>query len=307
MMRAVNNFRDCYAVANACYPVAKNHALPKRIKFSLRLFYGYRPIVKNIESFFAESFLRRNIIEQPQFREHIYIQQVRPCFYRNSVSEHRAHFLRSHFQILERTHRSAIVENIYGQTLRPISIQEEAGELSFEIGYHHSILKEGLLHLWVALNGVGLYRISFWFMEHNGLSTLCIGALQGGQDTLEANHAFTKAFWGLRPQNMAMNVLRWYAQAAGVKQIYTFPKDHLLSRRISEQTDLDQFWLEQGAIPVRQTPFIQLQLDTPRKDLSVVPTRKRSAYRKRYEYLDRLRGQLASQFESFMKPRPYRN
>jgi uncharacterized protein VirK/YbjX len=80
-----------------------------------------------------------------------------------------------------------------------------------------------------------------------------------------------------------------------------------LSRRISEQTDLDQFWLEQGAMPVEQTPFVQLHLDAPRKDLSAVPTRKRSAYRKRYEFLDRLRAQLESQFESFMRPRPYRN
>jgi uncharacterized protein VirK/YbjX len=306
-VRAVNNFRDCFAVANACYPTARNHALPKRIKFSLRLFYGYRPIVQNIESFFSETLLRRGIIEYPEFREHIYIQQVRPCFYRNSISAHRAHFLRSHFKFLERTHTAATVENIYNQTLCPIAIQAGSGNLAFEIGYHYSVLKEGLLYLSIAMNGIGLYRISFWFSEHNGLPTLCIGALQGGQDTLEANHAFTKEFWGLRPQNMALNVLRWYAQTAGIKQIYTFPKDSLLSRRISGQTDLDQFWLEQGAMPVEQTPFIQLHLDAPRKDLSDVPTRKRSAYRKRYEFLDNLRNQLASQFESFMRPRPYRN
>lgn len=300
-MRAVNSFRDCYVAANACYPTTKNHTLQKRLKFSLRLFYGYRATVKNVEAFFAATFMRRHIMELPEFRERIYIQQVRPGFYRNSTSAYRANFLQSHFQFLERTHKEDVVKDIYGQSLRPFMIQTAGGTLSIDIGFHYSIVNEGLLRLSVAIDYVDLYRITFWFMDHHGTPTLCIGALQGGNDTLDANRAFTKEFSGLRPQNMAMAALRWYAQIAGVRQIYTFPKHRLWSTRIAKQTDLDQFWQEQGAMPVEQTPFIELALSMPRKELPDIPTRKRSTYKKRYEFLDRLHSQLALHFASFMK------
>jgi uncharacterized protein VirK/YbjX len=287
--------------ANACYPTTQNHTLHKRLKFSLRLFYGYRATVKSVEAFFAETFARRHIMALPEFRERIYIQQVRPGFYRNSTSTDRAHFLQSHFQFLENTHKSDVVRNIYNELLPPISLQAEAGALSIAVGYHFSILNEGLLRLSVAMNNVDLYRITFWFMQHNGTPVLCIGALQGGQETLEANRAFTKEFWGLRPQNLAMTALRWYAQAAGVRGLYTFPKHRLWSTRIAKHTDLDQFWHEQGATPVEQSPFIELDFAIPRKALTEVPTRKRSAYKKRYEFLDNLQAHVAAHFTSFMQ------
>jgi hypothetical protein len=100
---------------------------------------------------------------------------------------------------------------------------------------------------------------------------------------------------------MALTVLRCYAKAVGIEQIYTFSKDNLLCKNISSQTNLDQFWHEQGAVAVAHTPFLKLELDVPRRALSEIATRKRSAYRKRYEFLDRFQATLAAQFELYVE------
>jgi uncharacterized protein VirK/YbjX len=300
----VTGLKNCYEMAKACYPTAQNHSLRKRLRFSLRLFCGYREAANKVESFFTGTPLRRFIMSLPDFRERVYVQQVRPSFYRNSIDAHRTLFLTSHFKFLEKTHKEEVVRQLYSQSLSPVLFSEGDSALSFSISYHPSILKEGLLRLSVSANNVCLYRIVFWLMDYHGVPTLCISALQGGKDTLQENHAFTKQYWGLRPQNMAMTVLRLYAKAAGIKQIYTFAKKDLLCEKIARQTDLDQFWQEQGAVPVVHSPFIKLAMESPRKELSEVATRKRSTYKKRYEFLDRFQPVLAEQFALYMERSP---
>jgi uncharacterized protein len=302
---AVAGFKDCYAIANNCYPPNEKNSLRKRLHFSLRIFFSYRTAINCIESFFASTALRRCLIALPGFREHLYVQQVRPCLYRRSLASHRIHFMTSHFRMLERTHREEVIEKFYNGSLDPIVFQDKGqglgAPLAFNIYCHQGILKEGLLQLSMSVNGAALYRITFWLMDYEGVPTLCVGALQGGKGVLAANHAFTKEYWGLRPNFMALTALRWYAQTMGIKQIYTFAKKNLWCTGVSKQTDLDQFWEEQGGQAIAGTPFIKLALHESRKSMEEIASRKRSAYRKRYKFLDELRSTLVEQFSLYMK------
>ena len=295
------NFRDCYELAQDIYPREKYRTFRKRLSFAVRLFFHYRPTIKALDAFFAETPLRNFIFSQPGFKENICIQQARSSFYRTSKREERLAFLLSHTRFLENTHQEETIKGIYSRSLPPIVMQEGEHTLLFKLSYENVISREGLLLLSVEMDGTVLYKITFWLMEYIGVYTLCVGALQGGKDTLETNRLFTKEFWGLRPQNMAMMALRWYAKSLGVEQILTFPRQALWSRKISRQTALDDFWQEQGAISVAKTPFIKLDSHIPHKDISEIATRKRSMYKKRYEFLDRLEPVLTSNFKRYLK------
>ncbi len=295
------SIRRSYEMAFTCAFNARKRVFLKRLQFTLRIYFRHFSTLESIEHFFSQTPLRRLLIEKPDFKGSIYIQQVRQFFYRSSISSHRKHFLLSHFTFLENSHTEDAIKQFYADSFQPILIFEEEDKLSFSISYQTLVSREGLLMLTIDMNNIPLYKIYFWFTEHNGLPTLCIGALQGGKNALEVNRDFTKKFWGLRPQNMAISLLRWYATTLGISQIYTFPKERLWNKKISEQTSLDEFWQEQGAIPVPETPFIKLELDIPSKDISDIPVRKRSMYKKRYSFLEQLRDTFVTQLNPLLK------
>ena len=298
---ALEQFGYCYRIASACYPQERHFGIRKRLSFALRLFFLYGATLEQVDAFFSESPVRRFVGALPDFKEQVYIQQVRPYFYRNSAKDDRLHFVMSHFRLLEATHQGAVIQAMYDGSLPPIVIWEGGQELSFDVGYHSYVMKEGLLRLNFLVNGATLYRFVFWLMTHQGEPTLCIGAVQGGRGTLETNRHFTKEFWGLRPLNMAMCAIRCYAQAAGIRQIYTFEKANMWGQRISQETDLDRFWREQGATAVPRTPYLKLSVEIPRKDVADIPTRKRSAYKRRYAFLDGATMALFVQYTRYMK------
>ena len=123
-------------------------------------------------------------------------------------------------------------------------------------------------------------------MLHQGKPTLCISAFQGGKETLETNRDFTKYFFGLRPQNMGIQALRWYAESLGIQQIYSFPIEKIWSKKIKDRAAVEEFLQKQGAQLVAATPYVELNLLETRKSLEDIASKKRSMYKKRFEFLD---------------------
>lgn len=298
---SIDNFFKHSSLAKAIFPESEKNFRSKRLRYTLRLCFLFPKLSNEIESFFSANKLRQTIFSHNGFKGKIYRQQIRNCFYNKSKPSHRLHFLKSHFSILESTHRENIIHDFYTAKTEPIIFQEGDNKLSFQIIYTHDIVREGLLWLRIALNDEVLYKITFWFCEHGNQNVMCVGALQGGKATLEVNRSFTKLFWGLRPQNMAMSVLRWYAQTIGIEKLYTFPIDKLWSDRIVDKENIAEFWLEQGARVVAGSPFIELAFEIPHKAMNEIPTRKRSMYKKRYDFLDRLRPAITEKFISYLK------
>ena len=104
---------------------------------------------------------------------------------------------------------------------------------------------------------------------------------------------------------MALAALRRYAKTLDVTQLLAMKKETLWARNIADQTLIDALWEEQGAQPLAGTPFIEINADTPRKELSEIATRKRSMYRKRYEFLDTIENQLDHYFaDAFLIAQP---
>jgi uncharacterized protein VirK/YbjX len=285
--RSAIGLGECYRLARESIAKRGLKHFAKVIKRTVRFFYYRSYLLENIDLFFAATPARRRVMAEPEFRWKIYVQQLRESFHRGSAREDRLHFLHSHLRFLERTHREGVIESMYASALLPFLWRELDSNISLQIEHAKHSTREGLLQLSLVVDGVRLYKVVFWFSSDDGMPRLCIGALQGGVDSLQENREFTKKFWGLRPQNMVLIALRCYARAAGVTGIYALPKDLAMSRKVAAETDLDALWKEQGARPVANSPFLALSLDTPRKDQSDIPSRKRGMYKKRYEFLGR--------------------
>lgn len=281
------NIVDCYRKATAVIPGSRKRAWLKRINFVLRVYFRHRRTVQAVEEFFDQNALRQSLIEINGFRERIYQQQVKSCFYNRSEACNRLHYLKSHFALLEQRHTPEIIQAFYTSKFPQFAIQEQDSLLSVKICYDHVILREGLLWFLLEFNGVVVCKITFWLAEINRIPSLCIGALQGGKYMLDVNRDFTKEFYGLRPQNMALHFLRAYAKSIDVEQILCLPKEKMFCQNIAEQTAIDELWQEQNAQPLAGTPTLNLPLETPRKPLEEIASKKRSMYKKRFDFLDK--------------------
>lgn len=290
-----------YRMASVCVAGVNKRILFKRVSFAARIYFKYYSSLNAVNNFFDETPLRKFLFEIPGFSQNIYKQQIRQFFHRGSLADDRARYLRSHFSLIEKLHTDDCVKKMYLGILPSLTIFHEGDWLTLEFTYQNHVEREGLLMLSLKMNGVTLYKVFFWLMIHGSQPALCIGAFQGGKNTLEPIREFTKKFWGLRPQNFMLSIIRWYAEALALPRIYTFPKEKFWNKNISHLTDLDEFWVEQGCMPVAESHFIQIPHELPRKSLEDIPTRKRSMYKKRYTFLDEAKINFINELSSLLR------
>lgn len=117
---------------------------------------------------------------------------------------------------------------------------------------------------------------------------LFIGGLQGpaGAHCPELIRNATRACDGLRPKDAVMEAVLAFAQALGAHRIVAVSqsnhvgRERYTARRI--HADYDGFWMEWGgsALPCGN---VALPVVQPVRDLSEVPSKKRSAYRRKLE------------------------
>lgn len=284
-------------MANECLP---HKSIFEKLRFAIRLYITNPNLPDSIADFFSKNSTRRFVFSQTGFKAHLVRQQVRSCFYLGSTAEERWHFATSHFSFLEKNHTSDFVKHIYAK--RPLTLLESQikdTKLKITLDYADVIAREGFLRLSVSMTDIDLYTITFWFSSLGETPCLYIGALQGGKNTLEENRLFTKTFYGIRPQNMAMLALRFYAKATGVKTLLSFPKEKMRCfKKIAAFTDINEFWQEQGATQLPNTPFLKIATELDRKPLHEIASKKRSMYKQRYELLDQLEADLISEIKA---------
>jgi uncharacterized protein len=115
--------------------------------------------------------------------------------------------------------------------------------------------------------------------------------VQGGRPAATAEgpcliRAGTKAFEGLRPPHVLLELLRALSRAWGIVEIIGVAHDnHLKSHSASRSAalvrfDYDQFWREAGATQLADGNWSMPPADAPRSE-EEIPSRKRAMYRRR--------------------------
>lgn len=135
--------------------------------------------------------------------------------------------------------------------------------------------------------GARLYMATFAFIGN----TLLAASLQGpsGEEAKDTVRRLTKQLHGLRPQQLMVTALQYFAQtlgldgAAGIAQAHQVKLRWRLKKRV--KMNYDQFWQEYGAT-LGSDGYWHLPATPPRKSLEEIESKKRSMYRKRYQMLD---------------------
>ena len=261
-----------------------------------------------------EDFLHQNPLRQKFLATHpeVFAQLTRQFFYRGSTVQKRLACIIETIEFLEKRLNHSSVEKMYlheGDPFELLRIPFADKELTLDFFFRRGEIREGSMSLFLRLEGKPIYHINFWVTSVNRQPAIYIGCHQGSKDGLEINKAMTKAFFGCRPKNLILNLLRIVAQELGVQELYAvsdygfYANNHLRQDR-KLRISYDEFWLECGGEPAEDPRFFWLPLVEHRKSIEEVPTRKRAVYRRRFAWLDAIEQQLQTALQPHLQPLP---
>ncbi|MGJ8515001.1 DUF535 family protein [Carnimonas bestiolae] len=177
-------------------------------------------------------------------------------------------------------------EQIYNGYGLVISTFSDQWFLKLERGRYR---KEGEQGLYIRnQQGRIVFGVTFCIDIEEG--ALYVGSLQGGKheganDDIKALHRYCH---NARPFTLLMSALFGVKDALALKVIYGIPAEYANNHRHGHkiQLDYDSYWEETGGI--REQYWYRLPTALPRKDISEVKSKHRSAYRKRLALLDEI-------------------
>lgn len=165
--------------------------------------------------------------------------------------------------------------------------------------------KEGEITLSLHVTGIDSYikRVIFSFDKHEGALVARIGCVQGNFIHYATEKDLQKIFYGLRPGALLIFVLQIILPSLGVHLIHgisnkehVFSSKHRLSKKLGKKIrtlvfDYDAFWQELGGSRL-STGWFAIPMTPTKRDETHIPSKKRSMYRKRYEFMEHVKSQL---------------
>ena len=146
--------------------------------------------------------------------------------------------------------------------------------------------------------GKRLYMATFALVD----GRLLAASIQGpaGEEAKDLVRSLTKQLHGLRPQQLMVTALQYFSTSLNLGGVVGIAQEHQvklrwrLKKRVKMNYDL--FWQENGAT-LESDGYWHLPQDSPRKDLAKIESKKRSMYRKRYQMLDNIAGEMQACFQ----------
>lgn len=161
-------------------------------------------------------------------------------------------------------------------------------------------IREGGLTLNLFVDDFRAYSLAFSLAEHPGGGIDClIGSIQGrnSDEALALYRDLTKAAHGLRPRDLLIEICRILCRHWGVRRLLGVRDSQRHHRHgffggktIAPQ-DYDAIWQDRGGV-AEDDCFFRLPLAPDRRDEDGIKPNKRSLYRRRYGFLDRLEAEL---------------
>lgn len=162
--------------------------------------------------------------------------------------------------------------------------------------------EEGFLALRLKSENTLFYHCSIAFTPCEGEMAILIPCMQGlgnGEETRHIIRDSTKKNFGLRPQNLLLETLRILAKFWGISTILAVQKNQQVRYKpLGKKNyfmDYDLMWKDLGG-EKRGEYFELVQL--PHKDLSQIPSQKRSMYKKRFALLEELQVTLENNLKN---------
>lgn len=153
--------------------------------------------------------------------------------------------------------------------------------------------REGQLTLNLFKGSFRAFSLSF-SMADTPERSLFIGGLQGRDvdAALDLYRSLTKEFYGVRPRDLIVELIRLVGQKMGVKRIFAVADAYRISTHPyfagrSPHLSYDRVWQERGGWRSDDTHF-ELPLEIVRRSLDHIPSKKRNMYRRRQAMFDEI-------------------
>jgi uncharacterized protein len=178
-----------------------------------------------------------------------------------------------------------------------VRLEEEYAGMRLVLDKAEWFLREGEIVLNLFINDQRFYSIAFTLGMEGGEPVALVGALQGSNSELapEVYREITHALHGMRPRDFLMVALKLLCREIGVRKIWAVSGDFRQhnspyfggGHKSKVLVSYNEVWVEHGGA-VLDNGFFEIPATVRHKDMSEIPTRKRAAYRRRYEMLDKL-------------------
>ena len=187
-------------------------------------------------------------------------------------------------------------ERVMGMKTRSfhIVLAKPSDGLEIWLNRNDNCVDEGMWSLSLREDGgKRLYMATFAFVNN----MLLAASLQGpaGEEAKDTVRSLTKRLHGLRPQQLMVHALQYFAIALKLDGVSGITQDRQvkLRWRLKKRVKMnyDQFWQEHGARKGVDGLW-HLPKEPIRKDFEEIESKKRSMYRKRYQMLDEIEMQI---------------
>lgn len=223
----------------------------------------------------------------------------RPYLRHGLEAEERWHIVQQHYTFATRHFPAAVLKRIFtapGMVLAEVPAME-AGQFSLRLAYNDLFEKEGELSLmfYDEQKATPLFALSFCVEQFGAERSIFIGGLQGCKraNAREDIVAITRGMFGLRPKALLLFGLQQFAALWNFSSVRAASNDtrDLRRRQSSIKADYDEFWLDSGGQLQADGNFALPAAFVPR-DLAEIKPNKRGMYRRRYEMLAGMAGQI---------------
>ncbi len=280
---------SCFSTFKHIYPEGEEHSLKVKLKHYLR-FYIYR---KHLYQVF-ELFRGERLYFLPQKDRGLLDRIFRPYISKNFSVKQRVKMLVEHYQFVSQVN-VGFYDRIYRENgAHLFNISEQ---FNVVITHDGTFRKEGELNVSIMEvdSGIRVYSCAFNFGIMNEKYALFIGTVQGPERRLVNSFAkiklLTKLSYGLMPKNLVVMLAMMISNNYGIHNYFGIKNSsHIYSAKrykISKNRvlfDYDSLWQEFNGINYDDS-FMEI-FNYRRKPLELIPSKKRSEYKKRFEFID---------------------
>lgn len=215
--------------------------------------------------------------------------------------ERRLSVIDQHFRMLGGP--AAIIAYATFENVELVRLEEEYAGLRLVLDKAKWFVREGEIVLNLFVKDRRYFSVAFTLGVDDGKPVIFVGALQGSNSELAPGvyRDITRALHGMRPRDFLMVALRLLCGELGFERIWavsSYNRQHnspYFGGGHKEKVRLvyDEVWIEHGGRELGNG-FFEIPARVKYKEREEMPSRKRAAYRRRYEMLDRLASDIKS-------------
>ena len=254
-------------------------------------------LLRSLRSTTGNGGLNRALQERPELLG----VAVWPYIHAGWCFEQKVHAVEDHYRQVARI--ASRLDLSVSESLLVASFEDIRPGLRLVLDRAQWFMREGELVLNIFTLEQRLFSVAFSLGLDGERSVVRIGGLQGVRDEniLDVYRELTKSLHGLRPRDFLLDALKSLCSTLGINTILAIADANRQHRHAyfgagksqHLEGDYDEVWSEHGGV-LRESGFFEFHSQIECRSIEDIPSKKRSMYRKRYEFLESLGARIAA-------------